>query len=102
LEQKLSNKFKNGHENFSGVRVSIVLGLLAWMFKTMKFRDLQRSYSWEKFFMAIFEFVGRFFFQNDFFKLQEDFAKHGIRVFLGNGLGIQISDKPEVKTKPKP
>jgi hypothetical protein len=31
LEEKLSNNLKNGHENFSGVRVSIVLELLAWM-----------------------------------------------------------------------
>jgi hypothetical protein len=29
LEDKLSNKFKNGHENFSGVRVSMILKLLA-------------------------------------------------------------------------
>jgi hypothetical protein len=27
----ISNKLKNSHENFSGVRVSIVLGLLAWI-----------------------------------------------------------------------
>jgi hypothetical protein len=31
LEEKLSNKFTNDHENFSGVRVSIFLELLAWM-----------------------------------------------------------------------
>jgi hypothetical protein len=31
LEEKLSNKLKNGNENLSGVRVSKVLGLLAWM-----------------------------------------------------------------------
>jgi hypothetical protein len=37
--------------------------------------------------MAIFEFVGQFFFQNDVFKLQEDFSEHGIRVFLENDLG---------------
>jgi hypothetical protein len=29
LEEKLLKKFKNGHENFSGVGVSMVLGLLA-------------------------------------------------------------------------
>jgi hypothetical protein len=53
--------------------------------------------------MAIFEFFGLLFFQNDVFKLQEDFSKHGIRVFLENGLGsfqtfliLQISDKPDV------
>jgi hypothetical protein len=67
LEKKLSNNFKNGHENFSGVRVSIVFGL--W-----------------KFFMSIFEFVGQFFFENDVFKLKQDFSEHVIRVFLGNGL----------------
>jgi hypothetical protein len=32
LEEKLSKKFKNGHENFSGVRDSMVL-------KIMKIRD---------------------------------------------------------------
>jgi hypothetical protein len=31
LEEKLSNKLENSHENFSGVGVSIVLGLLAWI-----------------------------------------------------------------------
>jgi hypothetical protein len=31
LEEKLSKKLKNSHENFSGVRVPIVLGLLAWI-----------------------------------------------------------------------
>jgi hypothetical protein len=31
LEEKLSNKLKNSHDNFSGVRVSMVLGLLAWI-----------------------------------------------------------------------
>jgi hypothetical protein len=71
--------------------------------KTMKFRDLQGSLSCEKFFMAIFEFVGQFCFQNNVFKFQEDFSEHGIRVFLGNRLGsfqefliLQISDKLEV------
>jgi hypothetical protein len=29
--RKLSNKFKNGHEKFSGVRVFIVEELLAWI-----------------------------------------------------------------------
>jgi ubiquitin C-terminal hydrolase len=41
-----------------------------------------------KMFMAIFEFVGQFFFQNDVFKLQEDFSEHEMRVFLENGLRI--------------
>jgi hypothetical protein len=42
--------------------------------------------SW-KIFMAIIEFVGQFFFQNDVFKLQKDFSEHGIRKFFRNGLG---------------
>jgi hypothetical protein len=53
--------------------------------------------------MAIFEFVVEFFFENDVFKLQEDFSEHGIRLFLENGLGsfltfliLQICDKPDV------
>jgi hypothetical protein len=37
--------------------------------------------------MAIFEFVGQFYFQNDVFKLQEDFLEHKIREFHENGLG---------------
>jgi hypothetical protein len=60
----------------------------------------------QKFFMAIFEFFGQFFFQNDVFKLQEDFSEHGIRVFLENELGhfqtfliSQISDKRELLKK---
>jgi hypothetical protein len=31
LEEKLSNKLKNGHENFSILRFSIVLLFIAWM-----------------------------------------------------------------------
>jgi hypothetical protein len=52
--------------------------------------------------MAIFEFVGQFFFQNDVFQLQKDFSELEIRVFLENRLGsfqtfliIQISEKSE-------
>jgi hypothetical protein len=41
LEEKLSNKFKNGHENFSDVNVSIVWDFLLGCPKTMKFGDLQ-------------------------------------------------------------
>jgi hypothetical protein len=37
----------------------------------MKFKDLQGSLSWEKFFMTVFELIGQFFLQNDVFKLQE-------------------------------
>jgi hypothetical protein len=71
--------------------------------KTIKFRDLQGSLSWEKFFMTVYEFIGQFFFQNDVFKLQKVFSELEIRVFLEIGLGgfqtfliLQISDKPEV------
>jgi hypothetical protein len=53
--------------------------------------------------MAILEFDGQFFFQNNVFKLHEVFSELEIRVFLENGLGsfqtfliVQISDKPEV------
>jgi hypothetical protein len=35
---------------------------------------------------TIFEFMGKFFFQNNIFKLFEDFSELGIRVFLENGL----------------
>jgi hypothetical protein len=58
--------------------------------------------------MVIFEFVGQFFFQNDAFKLQEDFSEHVIRTFLENGLRsfqkfhiLQISDKTEVQKNSK-
>jgi hypothetical protein len=40
----------------------------------------------EEIFMAVFEFIGQFFFQNIVFKLQEVFSEHGIRVFIENGL----------------
>jgi hypothetical protein len=37
------------------------------------------------------EFIGQFFFQNNVFKLKEDFSEHVIRVFLEKGLGsLQI------------
>jgi hypothetical protein len=42
LEENMSKKYKNGHENFSGEKISMVLGLLAWIYihgKTMKHRD---------------------------------------------------------------
>jgi hypothetical protein len=32
------------------------------------------------------KFVGLIFFQNDVYKLQEDFSEYGIRVFLERGL----------------
>jgi hypothetical protein len=46
-----------------------------------------KSQNHGKIFMTIFELVGQFFFQNDIFKLQEDFSELGIRVFLYNGIG---------------
>jgi hypothetical protein len=53
--------------------------------------------------VAVFEFIGQLFFQNDVFKLQEVFSEHEIRLFLVNGLEsfqtfliIQIWDKPGV------
>jgi hypothetical protein len=55
--------------------------------KTIKFRDFQGSLTWKKLFMAVFEFIGQFFFQNDIYKLQEVFSEHEIRVFLEKGLG---------------
>jgi hypothetical protein len=55
--------------------------------KTMKFRDLQGSLTRDKFFIAIFEFIRQYFFQNDVFKIQEVFLELAIRVFLENGLG---------------
>jgi hypothetical protein len=40
-----------------------------------------------KIFMTIFVFVGQFFFQNDIYKLQENFSEPGIRIILENGIG---------------
>jgi hypothetical protein len=53
----------------------------------MKLRDLQGSLTWEKFFMAFFEFIIQFAFQNDVFKLQKVFSELAIGVFLEIGLG---------------
>jgi hypothetical protein len=36
--------------------------------------------------MNIFVFVGQLLFQNDVFKLYEDFSEHGIKVFFEKGL----------------
>jgi hypothetical protein len=49
-------------------------------------RKKSQNYEKKNFFMTIFELVRHFFFQNDVFKLQEDFSELGIRVFLVNGL----------------
>jgi hypothetical protein len=40
-----------------------------------------------KIFMTIFEFIRQLFFQNDVYKLQEEFSELEIRVFLENGFG---------------
>jgi hypothetical protein len=81
-----SSFWKKSYHNFSGVKV-----LWFWDFfleypKTMKFRDLQRSLTWRKFFMTVFEFIGHFFIQNDVFKLQEAFSEYEISVLLEHGL----------------
>jgi hypothetical protein len=103
LEEKLSEKFKIGQQNFSGVKVSIAWVFLLGYPKTLKVRDLQGSLSWEKFFITVFEFIGQLCFQNDVFKLQEVFSELEIRLFLENGLEsfqtfliLQILDKLEV------
>jgi hypothetical protein len=95
----LSNKFKNGHENFSGVKVSIVFLLDVLKLLSSEFYSLW----WETFFITVFEIIGQFFFQNDVFNLQEVFSEHEVTVFLEKGLGsfqtfllLQISDKPDV------
>jgi hypothetical protein len=58
--------------------------------KTMKFRDFQRSLTWKKVFMTVFESIGQFFFQNNVFKLQEVISEHGIRVFF-EGTKMKVS-----------
>jgi hypothetical protein len=73
LDEKLSNKFKNSHENFSGARVSMDLGLLAGI-----------SYNHEVQRFTVFEFVGQFYFQNDNFNVQEDLSEPGSEYFLEN------------------
>jgi hypothetical protein len=71
-------------------------------YPSMKSQNHANPYTW-KIFMAIFELVGQFFFQNNIFILQKDFLEFGIRVILENGIGsfqtfliLQIWDKPEV------
>jgi hypothetical protein len=55
----------NGNENFSVVRVSMVLGLLARLsqnHEVQKFIEKEAlREKWEKFFMTLFEFIGQFF-----------------------------------------
>jgi hypothetical protein len=64
--------------------------------KTVKLRDSRGNLTCEKFFITIFELLGRFVFQNDIFKLQEDFSELGIRVFFENGVESFQRDNPEV------
>jgi hypothetical protein len=52
----------------------------------MKFRNLQGSLTWEKFFMTVVDFSGSFFLQNDVSKLQEVFLELEIKVFEENRL----------------
>jgi hypothetical protein len=93
LEENLCNKLRNSHDNFSGVRVSMLWDFLLEYPKTMKFRDLHRSLTWKTFLWP-------------FLNLLDNFSEHGIRVFLENGLGsfqtsliLKIWDKPEVIKK---
>jgi hypothetical protein len=81
LEEKLSNKLKDSHENSSGVIVSMVLGLLDLdrYPEIMKIRDLQGSQPYiEK------KIKDNFSIQNDGFKLREDFSEHGDQIGLGS------------------
>jgi hypothetical protein len=49
----------------------------------MKFKDLLGSLAWEKFFMAVFEFIRQFFFQNDVFKLLQNLgSEYSLRTAL--------------------
>jgi hypothetical protein len=41
----------------------------------------------EKFFIAVFEYIGQFYLQNDDFKVQKVLSELEIKVFLENGLG---------------
>jgi hypothetical protein len=50
--------------------------------KTMKIRDLKGNLTWRKLFMIVIDFIGKIFFQNDIYKLQEVFSEHRIRVFI--------------------
>jgi hypothetical protein len=70
------------------------------MFKNHEVQRLTgKNFSWEIFFMTVFDFIGQFFFQNNVFKLQEVFSELEIRLFLENRLGkfqacllLQISE----------
>jgi hypothetical protein len=71
-------------------------------YPSKKSQNHGNPYAW-KIFITLFELFGQFFFQNDIFKLQEDFSELGIRVILENDIGsfqtfliLQIWDEPEV------
>jgi hypothetical protein len=67
-------------KNFSHVRVPCKsLNFMVLGYPSMKSQNHGTPYV-RKIFMTIFELVGQFFFQNDIFKLQEDFSELGIRV----------------------
>jgi hypothetical protein len=85
LEEKLSNKFKNSHEIFFPRKASLVnlwtswfKDIKAWSPKTMETHTPEK-FSWP--------FLTNFFFQNDIFKLQEDFSELRTSVILDNGIG---------------
>jgi hypothetical protein len=61
LEEKLSNEFKNGHEKF----LCKLHGFGTSKQEVLNYGNLYNR----KFLIAIFEFVGQLFFQNDVFKL---------------------------------
>jgi hypothetical protein len=72
--------------------------------KIMKFKDLQGSFTWEKFFLTILIYFYKFTSKMMFlYKLQEVFSELRIRVSLENGFGrfqayliLQIWDTPEL------
>jgi hypothetical protein len=87
VEAKLSIKFKNGNEKFRPRKTSLsISGLHEFSISKQEVPIRGNPFSW-KICMTIFELVVQFYIQNDFFKLQEVFSEHGIRVFLENGLG---------------
>jgi hypothetical protein len=73
LEEKWSNQLKNIREHFSGVRVSMVLELLAWI----SWNHEDQKYTGQLF-LNLLQIV--------VFKIQEVISELEIRVFLENGL----------------
>jgi hypothetical protein len=58
-----TNKFKNGHEKFLPCQS---LNFMVLGYPSYKSQNNRNPYT-SKIFMAIFQFVGQFFFQNDVF-----------------------------------